>query len=207
MLPWAQRDGHELDVLADFEVCEIVRDGDRAVGVKGRWNGGDLRFLGADEVVVAAGAVQSSYLLQRSGIGGSAVGQGLHFNINSPLTAEFPEPVDAFAGIQISNAYVPSDGVPGYLVETWFNPPATQSLSMPGWFGRHLENMLRYRYMAAGGTLVGTTTPGRVDAGRGGPKITYEPSAADLRRLVEGLTLMGRIFLAAGARHEGTPCP
>ena len=79
-----------------------------------------------------------------------ASAQGLHFNINSPLTADFPDPVDSFAGIQMSHAYVPPGDPPGYLVETWFNPPATQALAMPGWFDHHFENMHRYRHMAAG---------------------------------------------------------
>jgi choline dehydrogenase-like flavoprotein len=91
--------------------------------------------------------------------------------------------------------------VPGYLVETWFNPPATQALSMPGWFDRHFENMRRYRHMACGGTLVGTTTPGLVHPGRGGPEIRYQPSETDMRRLIEGAKVMSRIFLAAGAKR------
>jgi choline dehydrogenase-like flavoprotein len=153
----------------------------------------------ADEVIVAAGALASSWLLQRSGIGGELAGQGLHFNINSPLTAEFPEPVDTFAGLQMTHAYEPPGDVPPYVLETWFNPPATQALAMPGWFGRHYQNMLRYRHMAAGGALVGTTTPGRVKPGRAAPVIEYEPSAADLGRVVDGIKLLGRIFLAGGA--------
>ena len=133
--------------------------------------------LAADEIVVAAGPIGSSWLLLRSGIGGDAVGQGLHFNINSPLTAEFADEVDAFAGIQMSHAYVPPGDPPPYLVETWFNPPATQALAMPGWFGRHCANMHRFRQMACAGVLVGTTVPGR-DAreSRGGPEIDYDAS-------------------------------
>jgi choline dehydrogenase-like flavoprotein len=199
LLPWAQRD-HELDVLADFQVTRIVRRGDRAVGVEGRYDRGETLFIpAASEVVVAAGAVHSSVLLQRSGIGGHRPGRGLHFNINSPLTADFPDAVDAFAGLQMSHAYAPNGGVPGFLLETWFNPPATQALSMPGWFGEHFRNMRRYRHMAAGGALVGTTHPGRVWEKRGRPNIDYKPSSTDLGRLIEGLKLMGRIFLEAGA--------
>ena len=201
-LPWAQeRFPGRLDVLPDFEATKIVYEGDRAIAVTGAYGGKDTVTFAADEIVIAAGAVHSSHLLQRSGIGGDAVGRGLHFNINSPLTADFPEPVDAFAGLQMSHAYVPDEGVPGYLIETWFNPPATQALSMPGWFDRHFENMRRYRHMACGGTLVGTTHPGYVHATRSGPEIRYEPSATDLRRLVEGLKVMGRIFLEAGAER------
>lgn len=182
------------DVLADFEVERVVAEGDHAVGVHGT-HGGERLFVGAEEVVVAAGAIGSSALLQRSGIAAERAGHGLHFNINSPLTADFPTPVDSFDGIQMSHAYVPPGGVPGYLVETWFNPPATQSLAMPGWFDHHFDNMSRYRHMACAGVLAGTTTPGRVRLGR----IEYTPSPADRGRVVEGLKVAGRIFLEAGA--------
>ena len=202
VLPQAQEE-HGLDVLADVEVERIDREGDRAVRVVGTHRpGGDRLAFEADEIVVAAGAIGSSWLLQRSGIGGDAVGQKLHFNVNSPLTADFPDAVDSFAGIQMSHAYrATANGLPGYLVETWFNPPATQALAMPGWFDRHFQNMRRYRHMACAGVLVGTTAPGRVKAGRNAPEIEYTPSAADRARVVEGLQVAGRIWLQAGAER------
>ena len=79
-----------LDLLADALVEQIVLDGDRATGVVGSHRG--TRFAAmADEIVVAAGPIASSWLLRRSGAGGDDVGEGLHFNINSPLTADFPD--------------------------------------------------------------------------------------------------------------------
>jgi choline dehydrogenase-like flavoprotein len=199
VLPWAQRDD-ELDVLADVEVERIDVQGDRAVRAVGTYSTtGDRIAVEADEIIISAGAIGSSWLLQRSRLGGEAVGQGLHFNVNSPLTADFPDAVDSFAGIQMSHAYRAGDGLPGYLVETWFNPPATQALAMPGWFDRHFHNMHRYRHMACAGVLVGTTTPGRVKAGRTAPEIEYTPSAADQARVVDGLQVAGRIWLQAGA--------
>lgn len=199
VLPKAQK-AYDLDVLADFEVERIDRRGDRATQVVGTHRPtGERAVLVADEIVVAAGAIGSSYLLQRSGLGGDAVGRDLHFNINSPLTAEFPEAVDAFDGIQMSHAYRAGDGVPDYLIETWFNPPATQALAMPGWFEQHFQNMLRYRHMACAGVLVGTTGPGRVKPGRSAPEIEYTASDEDMARMVKGLKMAGRIWLQAGA--------
>ena len=200
VLPAAQRElPGRVDVLPRFRALEIVREGDRAVGVLGEHAGRERVTLTAPEIVVAAGAVASSWLLQRSGIGGSRPGAELFFNVNSPLTAEFPEPVDTYAGLQMTHAYLPPGDEPSYVLETWFNPPATQALVMPGWFDRHFENMRRYRYMAAGGALVGTTRPARVKATRTGPEIDYTPSREDLGRVVDGIGLVGRIFLAAGA--------
>ena len=136
-----------LDVLADFHAERIEHGGGGATAVVGRHAGGDRSRLEADEFVVAAGAIGSSALLLRSRLGGDRVGHGLHFNVNSPLTADFPDAiaVDAFAGIQMSHAYVAPGDVPPYLVETWFNPPATQALATPGWFDRHFELMHRFR--------------------------------------------------------------
>ena len=197
VLPQAQHD-HGLELMADVQVEKVERPG-RVVGRHGP--SGKRVEVEADEIVIAAGAIGSSYLLQRSGLGGDAVGRDLHFNINSPLTADFPDEVDSFDGIQMSDAYRSSDGVPRYLVETWFNPPATQALAMPGWFDRHFHNMQRYRHMACSGVLVGTTTPGRVKAGKHAPEIEFDVSADDQKALAEGLQVAGRIWMKAGAER------
>jgi choline dehydrogenase-like flavoprotein len=197
ILPSAQRQ-FGLDVLAEARAEEILSHGERATGVAGTRRGERFAVM-ADEIVVAAGPIASSWLLQRSGVGGDQVGRDLHFNINSPLTAELPDEVDSFAGIQMSHAYRPPGDPPPFLVETWFNPPATQSLAMPGWFGRHFDNMSRYRNMACAGVLVGTTTPGRVTAGGDGPRIEYNASEKDMAALVDGLKVAGRIWMQAGA--------
>jgi choline dehydrogenase-like flavoprotein len=133
----------------------------------------------------------------RSKLGGSAVGHGLHFNINSPLTAVFPDHVDAFEGIQMSHACHGGGDPPAHLVETWFNPPATQALATPGWFDDHYALMHQFRKLGCAGVLVGTTTPGRVTSGKG--EFTYEPSPEDRDRVLAGLVDAARIFFEAGA--------
>lgn len=99
----------------------------------------------------------------------------------------------------MSHAYVPPGDPPPYLVETWFNPPATQALATPGWFGRHWELMHRFRRLACAGVIAGTTMPGRITESRGGPEIHYTPAPEDRDRVLEGLRTAGRIWLAAGA--------
>ena len=199
VLPQAQHE-HRLELMADVRVDQIERQGRRATRVIGHHGPTGQRIeVEADEIVIAAGPIGSSYLLQRSGIGGDAVGRDLHFNINSPLTADFPEKIDSFRGIQMSDAYRSSDGVPRFLVETWFNPPATQALAMPGWFREHFDNMQRYRHMACSGVLVGTTSGGRVKAGKHAPEIEYKASDEDRKALVAGLQVAGRIWFKAGA--------
>ncbi len=201
VLPQAQH-RHKLDLMADVRVDRIERQGRRATRVVGQHRPTGQRVeVEADEIVVAAGPIGSSYLLQRSELGGDAVGRDLHFNITSPVTADFPDEIDSFRGIQMSDAYRSSDGVPRYLVETWFNPPATQALAMPGWFEDHFGNMRRYRHMACSGVLVGTTTPGRVKPGKHAPEVEYTVSDDDQKALIEGIQVAGRIWFRAGAER------
>ena len=62
--------------------------------------------------------------------------------------------------------------------------------------------MRAYDRMAATGVLIGSDSNGRVaKALFGGADVVYEPTAPDLERLVEGLKLAGRIYLAAGAER------
>jgi choline dehydrogenase-like flavoprotein len=201
VLPQGQmRFGERLKVLPDATVTGIEHDGrGRAVAVHCEVAGERAR-IAADTVVVAAGAVASSGLLLRSGVGGARVGHDLFFNATSPLTADFERVMDAHASLQMSHAYEP-EAEAGLVIETWFNPVATQALAMPGWFEEHYANMLRYRHMVCGGVLVGTTVPGRVKATRDGTEIDFTPAAHDLARVVDGLKLLGRLFLAAGARR------
>ncbi len=213
VLPWAQKEYEgRLDILADFEVANVVYKGDKALGVCGTYSPTDERvFIPAwEEVFVAAGAIHSSWILRKSGIATDNVGKGVHFTFGSPLTAEFEDDVDAFDGVQMSHAYHPSESVtqgerpypqgrPAFLLETWFNPPATQAVSMPGWFREHFENMRRYRNMASVGIVVGTTSPSEIVSSFGAPVIDFNASRADMHRLIKGLTHTAKIFLEAGA--------
>jgi choline dehydrogenase-like flavoprotein len=207
VLPWAQRDfGKDaVRIFAECEVRRIVTDGNgsrrRAAAVEAKLAGGGRLTVRAGKVVLAAGAVASPYLLQRSGIGkGLPVGRHASFNMGAPLTAEFDEELDAFDGLQISHLGLPPRER-GWVFETWWNPPVSQALNMPGWFDDHYENMRRYRRLMAVGALVGTERNGRIGhALTGGPAVHYVPTSGDMRKLADGLIDLGRILFAAGAK-------
>jgi choline dehydrogenase-like flavoprotein len=153
----------------------------------------------ANTVVVASGAVSSSLLLFQSGIGGRLAGRGLAFNMGSPVTAVYPEPVRAFDGLQISHYLELSPGR-GFLPETWFNPPVSQALAMPGWFDDHRRNMKRYDRLSSVGVLVASEGNGVVrPAGLTGRDIRYVPTRKDWETMLDGLTTTGEILFASGA--------
>lgn len=206
VLPWAQRDfGDGVRIIAECEAVRVLTDGRaarRATGVRARLSDGRTLIVNAGKVVLAAGAIASSYLLLRSGIGRALpVGQHLCFNMGAPLTAEFEEDLAAFDGLQISHYAVPRTDR-GWVFETWWNPPASQAVNMPGWFEQHFHNMSRYPHLMAVGALVGTERNARVGrALTGGPAIHYQPTTGDMRKLGDALIELGHILFAAGARR------
>ncbi len=208
VLPWSQKQfGDRVRIIAEAPVERILlgrrgAGGDRVEIVRARLSDNRLLTVRAKKVVVAAGAVASSYILLSSGLGrGLPVGRGLSFNMGAPLTAEFDREMNAYDGLQISHATLPRSGR-GWVFETWWNPPVAQALNMPGWFEQHFQNMRRYPYLMAVGALVGTESNARVTrALTGGPDVDYEPTLDDRRKLADALIELGRLLFAGGARR------
>jgi choline dehydrogenase-like flavoprotein len=203
VLPEGQKKG-SLRIVADCEVERIRTVSGRPRHVDGLLakvrNGPRVRVT-AKRYVLSAGAVGSSYLLLKSHVAPDLpVGRRLCFNMGAPLTAEFEDVQNAYAGLQISHYGIPRDN--GFVFETWFNPPVAQALNMPGWFEQHFENMQRYRRLAAVGVLVGTAGNARVtQALTGGPGIDYTPAKRDLTTLARGLRMLAEILFAGGAER------
>lgn len=188
-----------LRVLPECRAERIETADGRARAVVARLSDGRKVRVEAGTIVVSAGAIASSWLLMQSKIAKPAAGRDLRFNMGSPITADFDEPLDSFDGVQISHYFEPP-AERGFVMETWFNPVVSQALNMPGWLDDHRHNMSRYRNLTAAGVLVGTRGSAQLrPALTGGVDIAYTPAKEDLRTLVEALKLLARIYLAAGA--------
>jgi choline dehydrogenase-like flavoprotein len=204
-LPWGQDESNgRLRIVADCEVERIRTESgrpQRVAGLLARLRDRGRVRVTAKHYVLSAGAVGSSYLLLRSHAASDLpVGRRLCFNMGAPLTAEFGEVQDAYAGLQISHYGIPRDN--GFVFETWFNPPVAQALNMPGWFEQHFENMRSYPRLGAVGVLVGTEGNARVTrALTGGPGVDYTPTKRDLTTLARGLRMLGEILFAGGAKR------
>ncbi len=125
-------------ILAETRVEKIVwgdPDGDGrrvATGVEVLLPDGSRRMIDAKKgVVVAAGTMASSRILDKSGIEGT--GQGISLNIACPVVALMPRPVRAWDEDQMATYVDRGD----FLLESHFQPPMSMSTLMPGWFGRH----------------------------------------------------------------------
>jgi choline dehydrogenase-like flavoprotein len=209
VLPWAQQDfPGKVRVIPECRADRIRFTGSHADSVVGKLaGGGQVEVRAEQRIIVCAGAIGSSLLLQRSGAGNARVGKYLSFNMATPLTADFgslapgypalyPPPYD---GLQISH-YVDGPGGEDYVMETWFNPPATQSLFMPGWFEDHFDNMSNYRNVGSAGAVVGTRRNGSVWPRMTG-NFSFKPHQDDVDLIVQALKRVGRIYFAAGAKR------
>jgi choline dehydrogenase-like flavoprotein len=203
-LPSAQQryGADRVRILPDCEVDKVMLDGTRASGVRARLKDGRRLTVRANTVVLSAGAIASSLILQRSGLGDGKAGRGLAFNMASPVTYDFDEPLHAERGLQITHVFRPTDDqYRGLAFETWYNPIVSQSLFMPGWFEAHWDNMRRYRNMTCLGVVAGTGNDASVKStwlGRG-LKFDYVPSDADFVKLKKGIRLACELGLEAGA--------
>lgn len=203
-LPRAQRDFPDaVRILADCRVESVLMRGSRASGVAARLADGTRLTVHSDTVVLSAGAIASSTILQRSQLGGGRAGRRLAFNVGSPVTLDFADEIHSERGLQITHYLLPRDGASdgdGLALETWFNPVVAQALFMPGWFEEHASNMRRYAHMTCLGVVIGTESNGSVRESRfTGVNIDYTPSPRDFGRLKDGVRLAAEIGLEAGA--------
>lgn len=201
ILPQAQElaGTENFQIIAGCEVLKLKSKGGRVTSLVGQFKNGRKIEIKGKTFVVAAGAISSSLLLQRSGIAEGKAGKRLSFNIGSPITAAFPEIINAYKGLQISH-YLQISPNRGYIFETWFNPPMFQSTVMPGWWEDHYRNMQRYNRLACTGVLVGSDSNAEVRVGGLTRRdIRYKPTKADFDTLLEGVELAGEIYLEAGA--------
>src|SRR6266850_2521497 len=160
--------------------------------------GGERRVIRGRRVAIAAGAVGSSALLGRTRALnplGLPIGERFSFNFVSPVHAEYETPVRAFDGLQMGHYYVEDLPRDGFVIETWFSPPATQSLSLPGWMDELHENMQRYAYYASASPLVGSTAGSKVDTQHTPERIWIRLDQSDLDRLKRGLRRTCELFL------------
>jgi choline dehydrogenase-like flavoprotein len=174
----------------------------RATGVvvRARRHGlGGHGTIRAGKVVVSAGAVASSALLLSTPeitALGSPVGKHFAFNFASPIHADYDDPVRAFDGLQIAHYYLP-DRPDGFILETWYNPPATQSLALPGWMDELDRNMARYRFYACAAPVVGSGRQSSITAAGEKESIHIALGPSDLERMKQGMTMTCRLFFGS----------
>jgi len=168
----------------------------------------------APVVVLAAGAVGTPVILQRSGLGGGGVGQYLRLHPTTAIVGEHSDDVYAAAGIPqsaVCDEFIRRDDHGyGFWIECAPIHPALASLAVSGIGTEHRDLMRRFRRTANLIVLVrdgsdldasnGSVTVSR----RGRPRIAYRVGPRDRANLVAGVQASAKILLAAGVRGVRT---
>ncbi|MBS1880812.1 MAG: GMC family oxidoreductase, partial [Actinobacteria bacterium] len=186
----------------------LVEDG-RAVGVqafvpamRGQRNGSrgrDFTVRARRAVVVAGGALGTPQLLQRSGLGGGAVGRNLHIHPACWVGARYEEEVRGWDGV-MQSYYVDQWEPAGILLEATFTPLAFGGAWLFGTGAEHQRAMLDFGHLGSIGVHLSDRSSGRVGLGpEGDIRASYSLTREDADRLAFGIARAAEIHFAAGA--------
>lgn len=218
-LPWAVAEGAKL--YADTHVVRVRTLNGRATGVDaevidkdtGR-KVADMR-VDAQLVVLAAGAVQTPQILQRSNYPdfGDQVGRNFSGHPMAQIIARYPEPVygwrGALTGVVIEEFLPPAKG--GYMFYSGLSGPEQLLTAHEHGSGQeHIEFMRNLKYYASLNAFVRDDNHGRVrwidkGNGKGEQRINFLLSRADVDNLKKATSIAARIHFAAGAEKVYLP--
>lgn len=194
-------------IVAEARVERVVVERGTATGVLARRPDGTPFVVDAPVVVVSAGATETPLLLRRSGLGGHRrLGANLAVHPAVGVAGRFEEPVVAWRGVLQSAAIEEFHASDGILVEATATPPGMGSMELPGVGGELLRQLEGADRLAWLGAMVADRPVGAVH-GRRRALVRYDLDAADGRRLVRAVGVMGRALFAAGASEVLTGIP
>jgi choline dehydrogenase-like flavoprotein len=192
------------DVWSGCRVSRVIFDGKRAVGVRASVtddSGVREVEVRARRVVVSAGAIQTPFLLARSGLRtpSGRLGHGLTLHPGAAITAVFDERVDGWKGAHQTHQVreFEPDGIVLAAVNV---PPAIVGWSLPIPLTDIPGVMDGYPTMVTSGMLVEDTGSGRVRAVGDHAVATYRLTDRDAAAVQRATGLLGELLFAAGAR-------
>jgi len=189
-------------LLTGARAHQAVMRGDRAEGVEGTFATGSPFVLRAGKaVIVAASAIQTPGLLQRSGVRSSHLGRHFQAHPGTAMVGVFDQPVGMWFGA--TQGYESDqhrrDG--RFKVETIALTPEVLLATLPGVGRRWVGEMARAGHMAAWAIDLRAHAEGTVRDGRRGTVVRFVPERRDVANLKRGLRFIADLFFAAGARE------
>lgn len=169
--------------------------------------------LRARIVIVAANAIATPQLLQRSALIDRHVGQNLILQPQMPVVAYFREEVRAFRGIPQAYAVTefeqedhPEHGLWGFRIEAVMGTPGIVASILPFVGAANQTAMAEYGRIAASLLLVPDRPSGSVGLlADGRPDIRYQQADDHKHRLRDAVRAAARVYLAAGAYRVLVP--
>lgn len=157
-------------------------------------------------VIVSAGAIASSNLLQRSLIGGQKTGKGLALHPAPFVMGLFDEEIRGNRGIPMSYTchefgVINGKQKGGFLIESIFLPIFQMALAIPTLGTDHSRMMKNYNHYTMAGILVRDDPVGKVLVSySGNPKVIYHLSEQTIEDMARGMAILARMWFGIGAK-------
>lgn len=194
---------HGARVVARCRVDRVLIEAGRAVGVEAELHAEEgarrrYRARARRGVVVAAGAVHSPLLLQRSGLRNPHIGRHFLCHIGTNVVAEYERPTAAIEGPSMGYEVLHASGLKFSSIQS--TPPEILVGNVPS-VGADLVALLRrIDRLCLWNTSFRCSTEGDVRRSLvGGPRIRLTPSAADIASARAGVGHLAELLFAAGA--------
>lgn len=220
-LPRAFRAG--ADLYADTHVERVERTGPGRRDTKRVWavvRDPETRQVvarvrvDAPTVVLAAGAVGTPAILQRSGLGGGGVGRWLRLHPTTAVLALYDETVFPDRGtpmtVTVDHFLRRTPNGYGFWIQCPPLSPGLGAVALPGFGAAHAARMAHARDY---GVFIGLTRDGaeedrssgevRIDAD-GTPRLRYRLTDTDADNVIASIQAAAKLHLAAGAREAHT---
>lgn len=208
-LPRAIAAGAEL--WSDVKVDRVRMDGAHATGVDAKFYDLDDRKhrmrVRAKRVVVAANAMCTPLLLEKSGVRSPALGKNLTLHPSFRVMAYFDDPVRGWEGA-LQSAYIDHyEESEGMLFNSLSIPNGVMAGTLPGFGPKYWSRAKDVAKLAIFGGMLHDDAGGEVFAApfTGAPVMTYKMSERDFQRIPALLRRMGEFWFAAGAREVIVP--
>jgi len=198
-LPDACRDGAEL--YSEVRIDRVVVENGRAIGVCGRAaGGGKVNIAAGKAVVLAASAIQTPALLQRSRIRGGPVGEGFQCHPGASVSGRFADSVRLWTGATQGHEAIGlrKQGIKFEALGYDMSLVATRLKSVGSQLSRDIEDMMHHAHW---GAAIRARARGRVRASRTGTSVKFSLTPEDMRLVRRGVSVLGQMLLAAGADY------
>ena len=160
--------------------------------------------VNAKLVIVAAGAIASTHLLQKNSIAKGKAGRGLALHPSPFIIGDFPFEIKGIQGIPMAytlHEFGVTSGIEdGFLIEGIYLPPLQFSMLLPVSGGKHEELMKRYNHYAMAGILIRDRSNGVITlTDLGFPRVAYSLGTKELENIARGAEIIARMWFRLGA--------
>src|SRR5262249_3271990 len=200
--------GDGASIFAHAEVTRVIVENGRATGVVGRIRGDGpesgrrFRLDAKRAVIVAASAVQSPALLQRSKIRHAHLGRHFMAHPGTTVMGVYPQRVDMWSGASQGYEVLGLRDSLGVKLESINVPPEVVAARLPGAGARLGAWIDKLPHIASWAVAVKAQAEGRVRPSRlFGTQVSYSLLDDDIDRLRRGMRALAEMHFHAGARE------